>query len=157
MRRPTAAVGSAMFFLVAPGTVVGLIPWLLTGWQVRVPVPYWAPMRVLGVILLVAAAGFVIQIVSGVDVPTVPPGLVIMLVAASLVAFLPWRWIPVVGAAVGLFLLVGFFASGAAGSLLDPSRSGVFIGAWIQFVAVIVAVVAGIVAIVQNYRSHTSL
>ena len=54
MRRPTAAVGSAMFLLVAPGTVVGLIPWLFTGWQVRDPVSYWAPMRVLGVILLVA-------------------------------------------------------------------------------------------------------
>jgi hypothetical protein len=62
--------------------------------------------------LLVAAAGFVIQIVSGVDVPTVPPGLVIMLVAA-LVAFGPWRWTPVVGVVVGLFLLVGFFASGS--------------------------------------------
>jgi hypothetical protein len=106
--------------------------------------------------LLVAAAGFVIQIVSGVDVPTVPPGLVIMLVAAGLVAFLPWR-IPVVGAAVGLFLLVGFFASGAVGSLLDLSRLGVIIGAWIQFLAVIVAVVAGIVATVQNYRSRTSV
>ncbi len=106
--------------------------------------------------LLVAAAGFVIQIVSGVDVPTVPPGLVIMLVAAGLVAFLPWRWIPVVGAAVGLFLLVGFFASGAVGSLLDPSRSGVLIGAWIQFLAVIVVVVAGIVAALQNYRIRTS-
>jgi hypothetical protein len=107
--------------------------------------------------LLVAAAGFVIQIVSGVDVPTIPPGLVIMLVAAGLVAFLPWRWIPVVGAAVGLFLLVGFFASGAVGSLLDPSRLGVFIGAWIQFLAVIVAVVAGIVAALQNYRSRKSV
>lgn len=107
--------------------------------------------------LLVAAAGFVIQIVSGVDVPTVPPGLVIMLVAAGLVAFLPWRWMPVVGAAVGLFLLVGFFASGAVGSLLDPSRLGVFVGAWIQFLAVIVAVVAGIVATVQNYRGRTSV
>jgi hypothetical protein len=106
--------------------------------------------------LLVAAAGFVIQIVSGVDVPTVPPGLVIMLVAAGLVAFLRWRWIPVVGAAVGLFLLVGFFASGAVGSLLDPSRLGVFVGAWVQFLAVIVAVVAGIVAAVQNYRGRTS-
>ncbi len=107
--------------------------------------------------LLVAAAGFVIQIVSGVDVPTVPPGLVIMLVAAGLVAFLPWRWMPVVGAAVGLFLLVGFFASGAVGSLLDPSRLGVFIGAWVQFLAVIAAVVAGIVAAVQNYRGRTSV
>ena len=107
--------------------------------------------------LLVAAAGFVIQIVSGVDVPTVPPGLVIMLVAAGLVAFLPWRWIPVVGAAVGLFLLVGFFASGAVGSLLDPSRLGVSIGAWVQFLAVIVAVVAGIFATVQNYGGRTSV
>jgi hypothetical protein len=52
--------------------------------------------------LLVAAAGFVIQIVSGIDVPTVPPGLLILLVAAGLIALLPWRWMPVVGAAVGL-------------------------------------------------------
>jgi protein-S-isoprenylcysteine O-methyltransferase Ste14 len=53
MRRPTAAMGSAVFFLLAPGVVVGLIPWLLTRWQAREPVPYWAPMRVLGAILLV--------------------------------------------------------------------------------------------------------
>jgi hypothetical protein len=107
--------------------------------------------------LLVAAAGFVIQIVSGVDVPTVPPGLVIMLVAAALVAFGPWRWTPVVGVVVGLFLLVGFFASGSVGSLLAPDQSGVFVGAWVQFLAVIVTVVAGIVAAVQNYRSRISV
>ena len=36
MRRPTAAIGSAVFFILAPGVVVGLIPWLLTGgWRVR--------------------------------------------------------------------------------------------------------------------------
>jgi hypothetical protein len=40
MRRPIAAVGSAVFFLVGPGTVVGLIPWLLTRWQAREPLPY---------------------------------------------------------------------------------------------------------------------
>jgi protein-S-isoprenylcysteine O-methyltransferase Ste14 len=54
MRRPTAAMGSAVFFLLAPGVVAGLIPWLLTRWQAREPLPYWAPMRVLGAILLVA-------------------------------------------------------------------------------------------------------
>jgi protein-S-isoprenylcysteine O-methyltransferase Ste14 len=33
-RRPAAAVGSLIFLLVAPGTVVGLVPWWLTsGWQ----------------------------------------------------------------------------------------------------------------------------
>jgi hypothetical protein len=46
MRRPIAAVGSAVFFLVGPGVVVGLIPWLLTGWQAREPLPYWAPMHI---------------------------------------------------------------------------------------------------------------
>jgi hypothetical protein len=105
--------------------------------------------------LLVAAAGFVIQIVSGVDVPTVPPGLVILLTAAGLVAFGPWRWTPVVGAAVGLFLLVGFFASGAVGSLLEPSWLGVFVGAWVQSLAVIVAVVVGIAATIQNFRTRS--
>ena len=35
MRRPIAAVGSAVFFLVGPGLMVGLIPWLLTQWQVH--------------------------------------------------------------------------------------------------------------------------
>jgi protein-S-isoprenylcysteine O-methyltransferase Ste14 len=62
MRRPTAAVGSAVFFLVGPGIIAGLIPWLLTGgWQVREPVAYWALMRVIGVILLVAGVIVVIQ------------------------------------------------------------------------------------------------
>jgi protein-S-isoprenylcysteine O-methyltransferase Ste14 len=55
MRRPTAAVGSALFFVLAPGVVVGLIPWLLTRWQARTPLPYyWAPVRVIGMIVLVA-------------------------------------------------------------------------------------------------------
>lgn len=33
MKQSTAAVGSAAFFLVAPGTVVGVIPWLITRWH----------------------------------------------------------------------------------------------------------------------------
>jgi hypothetical protein len=102
--------------------------------------------------LLVAAFGFAIQIFSGIEVPTIPPGLVILLVAAGLVAFLPWRWVPVVSALAGLFLFVGFFASGAVIVLLDPGRIGVLVGAWIQFLALIVAAVAGIIATTRNYR-----
>ena len=102
--------------------------------------------------LLVAALGFAIQIFSGVEVPAIPPGLVMLPVAAGLVAFLPWRWVPAVGAFVGLFLFVGFFASGAVAVLLDPSRLGVLVGAWVPFLAQIVAVVAGIVATTRNYR-----
>src|SRR5918993_512119 len=74
MRRPTAAVGSALFFLLAPGVVMGLIPWLLTRWQAREPLPYWVPVRVLGGILLVAGLIALIQafvrfVVEGLGTP----------------------------------------------------------------------------------------
>ena len=75
MRRPTAALGSAVFFLLAPGVVVGLIPWWLTGgWQTREPLPYWIPMRVLGAVLLVAGlivlvGAFVRFVVEGFGTP----------------------------------------------------------------------------------------
>ena len=74
MRRPTAALGSAVFFLAAPGVVAGLIPWLLTRWQAREPLPYWAPMRVLGGILLIAGLialirAFVRFVMEGIGTP----------------------------------------------------------------------------------------
>jgi len=56
MRIPTAAAGSALFFAIAPGVVAGLVPWWLTGWQVRGPLAHWAPVRVAGVIMLTAGA-----------------------------------------------------------------------------------------------------
>jgi len=62
MRRQRAAVGTTVFFVVGPGSVIGLVPWLLTGgWQLRKPLPYWAPMRVIGVILLAAGLIALIQ------------------------------------------------------------------------------------------------
>ncbi len=53
MHKPVAAVGSAVFLVLGPGIVVGLVPWLLTGWTMR-DLPYWAPVRALGVAILVA-------------------------------------------------------------------------------------------------------
>jgi protein-S-isoprenylcysteine O-methyltransferase Ste14 len=35
MNRVTAALGSSVFFFLAPGTVAGLLPWLISRWQVR--------------------------------------------------------------------------------------------------------------------------
>jgi hypothetical protein len=55
MRRRMAAIGSAVFFLVGPGTFLGLVPWWLTAWRVREPLPYWLPLRVVGLMLLIAA------------------------------------------------------------------------------------------------------
>ena len=61
MRTPTAAAGSTLFFALAPGVVAGLIPWWLTGWQVRGSLAHGAPMRVTGLILLIAGAIVLVQ------------------------------------------------------------------------------------------------
>jgi protein-S-isoprenylcysteine O-methyltransferase Ste14 len=61
MRRSTAAAGSALFFALAPGVVAGLIPWWLTGWRVRGPLAHWAPVRLAGLIMLIAGAIVLIQ------------------------------------------------------------------------------------------------
>ena len=63
-----------MFFLLAPGVVAGLIPWVWTRWQAREPVPYWVPMRVLGGVVLVAGVialvgAFVRFVVEGFGTP----------------------------------------------------------------------------------------
>ncbi|WP_245601663.1 methyltransferase family protein [Hamadaea tsunoensis] len=50
--RIRAALGSLLFLLVAPGVVVGLLPWWLTGgWTAG---HTWWPLRVLGGLLLAA-------------------------------------------------------------------------------------------------------
>ncbi|MBT2547395.1 isoprenylcysteine carboxylmethyltransferase family protein [Arthrobacter sp. ISL-65] len=56
--RKRAAVGTAVFAL-APATVAGLVPWLLTRWEIQQPVPGGAVAQVAGG-LLVAAGGSVI-------------------------------------------------------------------------------------------------
>jgi protein-S-isoprenylcysteine O-methyltransferase Ste14 len=64
MRKRRAVVGSILFFVVAPGTVAGLIPWLPGFW----------PLRVVGLVLLVAGAGFLVSafvrfVVEGLGTP----------------------------------------------------------------------------------------
>lgn len=38
-RRRRAALGSAAFMVAGPGVVTGLVPWLLSRWNVHRPVP----------------------------------------------------------------------------------------------------------------------
>ena len=56
MGRVAALAGSAVFLLLAPGVVAGLVPWWLTGWEVESPLPFWAPLRVAGAALVVLGA-----------------------------------------------------------------------------------------------------
>jgi protein-S-isoprenylcysteine O-methyltransferase Ste14 len=69
-----AAAGSLVFLVLAPGVVAGLVPWLLTGWEVREPLPHWLPFRIVGVILLVAGVVVLLEaftrfVVEGVGTP----------------------------------------------------------------------------------------
>ena len=55
-RRPpwTAALGTIVFFFLAPGSVGGLVPWLITRWQL---VPGWpTPLRVAGTVLVIVGS-----------------------------------------------------------------------------------------------------
>jgi protein-S-isoprenylcysteine O-methyltransferase Ste14 len=52
MQKSRAAIASAAFFVVAPGTVVGLIPWLITRWEIADSTPMWH--IIIGVLLIVA-------------------------------------------------------------------------------------------------------
>jgi protein-S-isoprenylcysteine O-methyltransferase Ste14 len=56
-----AAAGSVAFFLAAPCVVAGLVPWWLTRWQVRSPLPFWIPLRVVGGVLVLAGAAFLMH------------------------------------------------------------------------------------------------
>jgi hypothetical protein len=61
MGRERGAIGGAVFFVMAPGVVVSLVPWLMTGRQVRDPLPGRGALRAVGLVLLVAGViGYVL-------------------------------------------------------------------------------------------------
>jgi protein-S-isoprenylcysteine O-methyltransferase Ste14 len=112
VRRSAAAAGSAVFFALAPGVVAGLVPWWLTGWQVRTPLPFWAPLRVVGVVLLAVAvpvlvSAFVRFVVEGVGTPA-PVAPTRQLVVGGLYRYVrnP-MYLAVVAAIVGQALVLG--------------------------------------------------
>ena len=54
VQRTRAVLGSAAFFVVAPCTLAGLVPWSITGWQLQPPFLGLEPTRGLGAIMLLA-------------------------------------------------------------------------------------------------------
>jgi protein-S-isoprenylcysteine O-methyltransferase Ste14 len=59
--RARSLFGSFVFLLVAPGVVAGVVPWLLTGWEVRDPLPGWMVLRFVGVLLIAAGAAVLLE------------------------------------------------------------------------------------------------
>ncbi|MGH2839624.1 MAG: methyltransferase family protein [Solirubrobacteraceae bacterium] len=71
MTRRRAALGSLAFLVLVPGTVAGVLPWALTGWEARSP---WPPLQVVGMALVAAGAGVLLHafarfVVEGVGTP----------------------------------------------------------------------------------------
>ncbi len=71
MRRLRAALGSAVFLVVAPGTVAGLVPWLLTGWDSHTSS---VPLRIAGLALIAIGVAFLVHsfarfVIEGIGTP----------------------------------------------------------------------------------------
>src|SRR2546422_5635120 len=54
VQRTIAVLGSAVFFVVAPFTLAGLVPWSITGWQLRPPFLGLELTRGIGAIMILA-------------------------------------------------------------------------------------------------------
>lgn len=97
--------------------------------------------------LAAAAAAIPIQIAGGADYPAVPPGLVVLLVGAAAMAFLPGRAGLTVASAVTLFISIGAVATpNLRDQLSDPGQSLVFLGSILQSAGLLLAVAAGVAA-----------
>lgn len=102
---------------------------------------------------LLAAAGILIPILAGIDFPTIPPGMIITLAGAGLVALVPWRWTPAPGTVIGLFLIAGLVLSGSSARLLETSPIVAFAGLWVQLLGLLAAAVFGVIATSTNIPS----
>jgi hypothetical protein len=116
------------------------------------------PRRELMVVaLVVAAAGFIAQMIAGVtSTPTIPPGLVAIVAAAALVAFTSSPSAPLAGVAAGVFNLLAFLIVGAVDRLADTAPLLAFLGAWLMVLGLIVSSVIGTIAALHPHRRPRS-
>ena len=80
MRRFWAALGSLLFFVIAPGTLAGFIPWSITGWQLRPAFLGLDALRIVGATLIVLGLIAVVESFArfvwkglGTPAPVAPP------------------------------------------------------------------------------------
>ncbi len=77
MKLTSAGVASALFFLIAPGTIAGYFPWSITRWHVESTGTWSFLLEVFGALLLLAgiavlADSFVRFVVTGLGTPAPP-------------------------------------------------------------------------------------
>jgi len=71
VRRVNAALGSALFLVLAPGMVAGLIPWSITGWRLEPTTP---ALRGIGAVMIAVGVVFLLHafarfVVEGIGTP----------------------------------------------------------------------------------------
>jgi len=104
--------------------------------------------------LVLGACGIAVLWASGVEFPVaVPPGMVILLAGAVFVAFARWRWWPVVGVVLGLFVAVGWAISPTGWpNLTGQNGASIAVGQAVQLIGVLTAAVAATVALSRRRR-----
>jgi protein-S-isoprenylcysteine O-methyltransferase Ste14 len=112
MRRVSAVLGSAVFLVVAPGSIAGWVPWSISRWQMQAPLLGFGPIRIFGGALIVAAVFVLLESFGrfalqglGTPAPVFPPK---HLVVRGLYRFVrnP-MYVAVVSAILGQGLLFG--------------------------------------------------
>ena len=80
MKRARAILGSAIFLIVAPGTVAGYVPWTISGWRVAPPLLGFFPFRIIGALLIAAGVPVLLDAFArfamqglGTPAPVAPP------------------------------------------------------------------------------------
>jgi protein-S-isoprenylcysteine O-methyltransferase Ste14 len=112
MRRSVAATGSAAFLVLAPGTMAGLIPYWISGWQFETPTANWLPLRWVGAVVLLGSAAFLVHAFArfaldggGTPAPVAPTERLVVTGAYRYVR--NPMYVAVTGAIVGQALLFG--------------------------------------------------
>ena len=92
--------------------------------------------------------------------PRFPPGPVLFILVAAIVVFgARWWWTPLIGALISLLTTSGWFVRLPAEMLrlthpgqVGKFAAGIFIGTLLQITALLVTDIAGLAAMVQNFR-----
>jgi protein-S-isoprenylcysteine O-methyltransferase Ste14 len=78
--RLIAVLGSALFFAIAPGSILGLGPWWITRWRFESPAWEALPLRVVGAVLILAGVPILLESFArfaleglGTPAPVAPP------------------------------------------------------------------------------------
>jgi hypothetical protein len=93
--------------------------------------------------------GIVFLRIAGVEMPPVPPGAVICLVAAIALFTAPWKWVPIV-AVLGA-LMEAFPSISGVGSAEQGGLEA--LGDWIRLLGVVLALVFGVIATIASFRN----